>query len=109
MESPLDVPIPIEEIVAASKVMKANTAPGPDCIHSQFITRASPVIYEDLLLIFDLSWSYGVVPGWKDANAFALFKKGNISDPSAYRIISVTSVIVRTFERVWNTRATEHL
>jgi hypothetical protein len=108
--SALDKDITGDEIKAIAKSMRAKTAPGPDSIHTQFVTRASPLIYEVLKVIFNCSWRYGVVPSeWKRANSFALFKKGNVSDPSAYRMISITSVLARIFERLWNARVVRQL
>ena len=96
----------VEEVTEAAKSMRKTTAPGPDAVSAAFLAKGSTVFYQAITNIFNGSWVHGVIPlEWKKANAFALFKKGDHSDPSAYRIISITSVIMRLFERVvyWRT------
>jgi hypothetical protein len=110
VHSSLDGVITKDEIQTALKGVRTATAPGPDTIHPQFISRASPLLLDALVIVFNTCWDYGVLPlEWKKANACALFKKGNVCDPSSYRIISITSVLIRTFERVWNRRASSFL
>src|SRR4051812_17045275 len=91
--------------------MRAKTAPGPDAIHVRFISKACLLAIELITETFNASWHYGVVPRqWKEANAFGIYKqKGDISDPSSYRLISITSIVMRVFERLVNTRLREFL
>jgi hypothetical protein len=106
----LDGNISISDVEHAMSSVRAGTAPGPDGLHVPFITKAAPIIKEVLRIIFQFSFDHGVVPvGWKQANAFTIFKKGNISDPSSYRLISITSVVIRMLERIWNYRVTNFL
>ena len=110
LPSALDIGFTLDEIRRAVRCMKSSTAPGPDWIHTPFITKASPVVYNVLLIILNASWDFGIIPeDWKRSNAFAIYKKGDISDPTSYRMISITSVIMRIFERCWNNRVVNHL
>jgi hypothetical protein len=106
----LDIPISDGEVFKAVKGLKRSTAPGPDDIPSLFLKKSPAIVRTTLARIFNASWRYGVLPQvWKHANSFCLFKKGSRSDPSSYRIISITSILVRTFERVVKVRLTEFL
>ena len=97
-----------EQVYGVLKYMRTKTAPGPDTIHVPFISKASLLVIELLTETFNASWRYGVVPRqWKEANAFGIYKKGDISDPYSYRLICITSVVMRVFERLVNTRLRE--
>jgi len=109
--SQLDLPFSVDQVLGVLKYMRAKTAPGPDTIHPRFISKASLLAIELLTDVFNASWRYGVVPRqWKEAHAFGIYKqKGDISDPSSYRLISITSIVMRVFERLVNTRLREFL
>lgn len=106
----LDVPIAIEEVYRALKGLGSSTAPGPDEIPSLFLKKSPPVVRNILTAMFSASWRCGVLPrSWRHANSFCLYKNGNRSDPSSYRIISITSIISRAFERIVKERLTSFL
>lgn len=106
----LDISYTADQVYAVLKYMRPRTAPGPDTIHLRFISKAGLLAIELLTATFNASWNFGVIPRqWKEANAFGIPKKGDISDPSAYRLISITSVVMRVFERLVNTRVREYL
>lgn len=104
-DSPLNEPFTVDEIRSAARWLRASTAPGPDSISATFLSKGSPPLHTAITSIFNFSWTHSVLPTeWKKANAFAIFKKGDRSDPSSYRLISITSIIARLFERVVNNR-----
>jgi hypothetical protein len=106
----LDDPISDVEVTRAVKGLGASTAPGPDEIPPLFLKKGSPSVRRCLTLIFNASWRWGVLPKqWKLAYAFSIFKKGARPDPSAYRIICITSILIRTFERIVKVRLTAYL
>lgn len=106
----LDTPFTIEEVQAAAKYLRKSTAPGHDGIPASFLSKASPAFFRTLTDVFNFSWHHSVFPSeWKRSNAFAIFKKGDRSDPSSYRLICITSVIARLFERVVHTRLSDFL
>jgi len=108
--SPLDFPFTPDEVRAAVRSLRAGTAPGPDNINAQFLSKSSTTVTDLLTSVYNASWRHGVVPQqWRDANAFCIYKKGNISDPGSYRLISITSGVMRAFERLVNDRLREHL
>ena len=110
LPSTLNFPISLEEVQRACKQGNLNTAPGPDHIPAHFLRHATPIVHQTLRLLFNTSWSEGILAHcWKTANSFCIYKKGNRSDPSSYRIISITSIIIRTFERIVKERLTNYL
>ena len=60
------------------------------------------MLVSSLHLLFSLSYSHSLVPSeWKIARGLPLYKgKGDRSSPSNYRMISITSVVARLFERL---------
>jgi len=49
--------------------------------------------------MFELSYKLGKLPEeWKVGHITAVYKKGNKSDPSNYRPISLTSIICKIME-----------
>lgn len=91
------------DLVEQIKRLRRDTAPGHDSLSPHFIQRGGEALHRALLVLFNASWSSGRLPrDWKRANVLALYKgKGaDRADPSSYRPISLTSVVVRLFERL---------
>ena len=88
-----------------------NSAPGCDAILPILLTHAGKAMYAALSSIFTYSWRHAVLPQqWTEANVMALYKgKGTRSDPASYRPISMTSIIIRTFEHLIHKRLSELL
>ncbi len=80
----------------------SNTAPGPDTILPAFLKHAGATVWTILAHLFTFSWTHSVTPqAWKSANVMALYKgAGDKSSAGSYRPISMTSIIVRTFEHL---------
>jgi hypothetical protein len=73
---------------------------GPDGIHVN-VLRDCLDFDVPLSYIFNLSVRSGHVPqDWRDANVTPLFKKGSRSIATNYRPVSLTSQIVKLFERL---------
>ena len=83
-----------------------NTAPGPDKVLALFLKHGGDALYSLLSTFYTYSWQHAVLPpSWRRANVMALYKnKGSMTDPSSYRPISITSVIIRTFEHLIHKR-----
>ena len=83
-----------------------NSAPGCDAILPILLKHAGKSLYAALSSIFTYSWRYAVLPQqWTEANVMALYKgKGVRSEPGSYRPISMTSIIIRTFEHLVHKR-----
>lgn len=79
-----------------------NTAPGPDTILPIFLKFSGDHCYYLLSKIYQYSWDHAVLPTqWKEANVMALYKNtGSRSESSSYRPISMTSILIRSFEHL---------
>ena len=88
-----------------------NTAAGPDDIPYQFLKHLPNISLELLLSIYNDIWTTGVVPNsWKNAFIIPIPKQGkDLTDPSNYRPIALTSCICKTFERMVNYRLVWYL
>ena len=52
----------------------------------------------------------GTVPDdWRNAYITPIYKKGDRSQPSNYRPISLTSIVSKTFEHIFSSHITKHL
>lgn len=96
----------IEALVAKSY----HTAAGPDDIPQDFLSGGGPVLIQTLFQLFCFSWTHSVVPKcWKIGKGVPLLKPGgNANEPGSYRLIMITSVIMRLFERLVAPSITEH-
>ena len=83
-----------------------NSAPGCDSILPVLLKHAGKSSYAALSNLFTYSWRHAVLPQqWTEANVMALYKgKGARSQPASYRPISMTSIIIRTFEHLIHKR-----
>jgi hypothetical protein len=88
-----------------------NTAPGPDSVLPTFLKHAGPAVWKALASIYNFSWTHSVTPqAWREANVMALYKgAGDKSTAGSYRPISMTSIIVRTFEHLIHRRLAKEL
>ena len=79
-----------------------NSAPGCDTILLILLRHLGTTAYKALSAVFTFSWQHGVLPQqWTEANVMALWKsKGNRADPASFRPISMTSILIRTFEHL---------
>ena len=88
-----------------------NTAPGPDAILPIFLKHAGPAVWSALSLLYSFSWTHAVTPqAWREANVMALYKgSGSKANAGSYRPISMTSIIIRTFEHLIHRRLISEL
>ena len=80
------------------KLNKINItkSPGPDGLHPRILYELRYELLEPLIIPFQSSYQLGKLPDdWKIGHVTAVYKKGNKSDPSNYRPISLTSIICK--------------
>jgi hypothetical protein len=79
-----------------------QSAPGCDSILPILLKHSGSAAFKALSTVFSYSWRHAVLPQqWTEANVMALYKgKGARSEPSSFRPISMTSIIIRTFEHL---------
>ena len=81
--------------------LAAHTAPGPDKFPAILLKKCSAVLAPVMAELWQSSMSTGdVAKVFKQQSIVPIFKKGNRSSPANYRPVSLTSQIVKVFERV---------
>jgi hypothetical protein len=91
-----------EEVKSQCTSQHTNSAPGPDALLPVFLKHAGDAAWSALATIFTFSFTHSVTPqAWREANVMALYKgEGSKSDSGSYRPISMTSILIRTFEHL---------
>ena len=87
-----------------------NKSTGSDQISTRLLRECQDELVLPLKLLFNRSLQEGSVPAlWKCANVTPIFKKGSKCEPSNYRPISLTSVVIKIFERILKDKITSFL
>ena len=81
--------------------LSSTAAPGPDGIPAIMLKKGKNTICHILNEIFKTSFQQGDIPELlKKAFVIPIFKSGSKAEPANYRPVSLTSHLVKTFERV---------
>ena len=81
--------------------INSNKACGPDEIHGKILKFCASSLSHPLSLLFTISYNTGCIPkDWKTANVVPVHKKGSKDNIENYRPISLTSLVMKTFERI---------
>jgi len=93
-------PITPDEIAAVVSTFSNNKSPGPDNIGPKLLKYFLTDIVYPLVYIFNLSLTSGCFPqSSKTAKVIPLYKKGERSNPSNYRPISLLSIFDKLLEK----------
>ena len=89
-----------EDVLLILKKLNPNKAPGPDGINGKVLKNCAQSLAYPLSVLFNLSFSTGCIPpDWKLALVVPVHKKGDKSSVENYRPISLTSLVMKVFER----------
>ena len=103
---PMHQPLRLGELQRALKKLKPRKSPGPDGITNQMLIHLGSAAVCKLLQIYNHSCEQWVLPQiWREATMIPILKKGK--DPkkaNSYRLVSLTSCVVKTMERIVNER-----
>ena len=87
----------IDKLLVCLNPLKAA---GPDKFKPIVLQTLHKELAPSLQLIFQRSIDTETIPDiWKEANVSPIYKKGEESEPSNYRPISLTCVLCKIFER----------
>lgn len=99
-------PPSFDEFTAAINRLKNSKTPGVDSLPSEIYKYGGPNIKGRLFDLVKKIWEYEAIPqDWKDASICKLYKgKGNVSDCSSYRGISLLSTAGKVLAHIINKR-----
>jgi hypothetical protein len=94
--------ISFNEVRKICNKINLASAIGPDNISPHFLKHLPHSMLTLLWQIFNYSWTHSLLPQqWKQADVVLIPKKGgDPSDPKSFRPISLTSLVVKAFERI---------
>ena len=96
-----DIEFSMRRIRKILQNINVNKAPGPDGIHGKVLKSCRESIAYPLSKLFRMSYNIGQIPDdWKLANVVPVHKKGSKSCVENYRPISLTSLVMKVFERI---------
>ena len=100
-----------KDVKEAINELSQNAAAGPDGIPAILLKKCRDQIAEPLEIIFKKSLKTGEIPKiWKMAHVIPLLKPGSHrSSPASYRPVSLTSHLIKTFERIVKRNLQNHL
>lgn len=106
----LPIDITVEGVSTLLSNLEVHKACGPDEIPTALLKNLAPIIAPALTIIFQASLCQSLIPAeWKTANIVPLFKKGNRSDPSNYRPVSLTCICSKLLEHIVYSHIFSHL
>ena len=108
---PLDtINVTTEMVLKKLKDLNVTKSPGPDEIHPRILKEAAPSLAPALATLYNNTLKSHEVPDeWRTALITAIFKKGDKSDPSNYRPISLTCIICKVLESIIYDHIVQHM
>ena len=96
-----DIQFTTNDIEMAIDKLKSYAAPGPDNIPAILLKRCKKSISKPIYILWKKSLESGKVPQvLKHGLITPIFKKGSKGDPANYRPVTLTSHLIKVFERV---------
>ena len=97
-----DITFTKDIVESTIKNLKTNFAPDPDGMTCEILAKCAPVISEPLATPFSKSLGEGSVPNLlKRAAVVSIFKGGDKSDPSNYRPVSLTPILIKLWKKLY--------
>ena len=98
------------EVQRLLSLLNVHKSTGPDAIGNWVLKHCSTSLCKPLTAVFNKSLCDGIFPSvWKQANVCPVFKKGNKSDKTNYRPISLLSNTSKILEKIVYKRLYEFL
>ena len=94
-----DIEINIAGVTKLLKEINPYKATGPDCIPAKVLKEMAEELSPSLALIFSASLQQGKISqDWRKALITPLFKKGDQTNPTNYRPVSLTSICCKLLD-----------
>ena len=105
-----DITFSINDVKSAIDEIPTYAAPGPDKLPAVVLKECKEEIAYPLYRIWRKSLNTSEIPEiLKEQGIIPIYKKGNKCEPANYRPVSLTSHIIKLFERIIRTKLTEYL
>ena len=108
----LNSPISEDDVIKGIKNLKNNKAPSPtDNILNEYIKSTKYILMPFYTKLFNCVFESGIIPdSWTAGTILPIYKnKGDSSDPSNYRPITILSNLGKLFTSILNNRLTKYL
>ena len=97
----------MKELDAAIDKITSYRAAGQDGVKGEFLKYLGDAGKRALLALYNFIYAHQLCPtDWTKDVAWPIHKKGDVTDPGNYRLITLMSVTCKLFERLLNTRLT---
>ena len=105
-----NISISEDDVVQAINLISANSAPGPDKIPANLLKECKNELAAPLAILWTKSMESSKIPAsLLKQTIIPIYKKNNKSLPQNYRPISLTSHIIKIYERILRARLIKHL
>ena len=90
--------------------LKTNKAQGLDLVRNEMLKSGQQTLLKSLKKLFNLILVAGTYPSWWGVGrVVSIHKKGDMSDPSNFRGITISSAMGKLFNAVMNNRLCDFL
>ena len=105
-----DMSITYRHVEEAIDELKTNSAAGPDGIPAILLKKCKLAISRPIVVLWKKSFESSDIPAaLKHATICPIHKGGNRTDPANYRPVSLTSHVIKIFERIIKKEIVKHL
>ena len=93
--------ITLEEVKNLIKDTKKDTASGTD---NWKLEHVKSIGFENIQLIFNAWWAYGLPTTEKSCRTILLEKKGDLTDVNIWHPITIGNILIRLYCKIWDSR-----
>ena len=96
-----DMDVTEQDVIKAIEDMQSSSAPGPDKFPSILLKECKEILAPPIALLWQTSLEHGEIADmFKEQSITPIYKKGSKSVPANYRPVSLTSHLIKLFERI---------